>query len=147
MVEQIIFSLLLTLAIELFIYGFADHFRLKSYLIMLGVNIVLNVTMNVILVSLNSYQAYLIGLVIAEVLVFVIEAITFYLFAEKKLWFAFVIAFAANTTSLAIGNLFNQLKVTENPISYYIFLVIFLCLISAQIAVVISFFIKKRSAC
>ena len=145
MVEQIIFALLLTLAVELFIYAFADHFRLKSYLIMFGVNVILNITMNVILLSLNSYQAYITGLIIAEVIVFVIEAMTFYIFAEKKLWFAILIAFTANIASLALGNLFNQFKITDNMVAYYILLIVFLCLISAQVAIVISFFIKKRS--
>lgn len=146
MVEEILFSLLLTLAIELLIYGFADRFNPKSYMMMLIVNIVLNVTMNTILLSLNSYQAYIIGLIIAEALVFIIESITFYLFTKKKLWFAILIAFTANVTSLAIGNLFNQLNIYENTIAFYIWICVFMFIVSLQIGIVLYLFlIKKRS--
>ena len=146
MVEEILFSLLLTLSVELLIYGFADRFNPKSYIMMLIINVVLNVSMNTILLSLNSYQAYIIGLIIAEALVFIIESITFYLFTKKKLWFAILIAFTANVTSLAIGNLFNQFNIYENTIAFYIWICVFMFIVSIQIGIVLYLFlIKKRS--
>ncbi len=146
MVEQILFSLLITLAVELFIYGFADRFNHRSYIMMFVINIILNVTMNVVLLSINNYQTYLIILIIAEVLVFIIESITFYLFAKKKLWFSFLIGFTANITSLAVGNTFNYFKVIENAIAFYILICVFMFIVSIQIGIVLYFYIiKKRS--
>ena len=146
MVDAIIFAVLLTLAVEQLIYGFADRFNLKSYLMMFGVNIVLNVSMNIVLSYMSSYQAYITTLVIAEVLVFIIESITFYLFSQKRLWFAILIAFTANIASLALGNMFNYFHTIENATAFYVLIAVFILILSIQLGFVISsYIIRKRS--
>lgn len=144
MVDYIIFALFLTLAVELTIYGFADRFNLKSFLMMLGVNIVLNLTMNFILLSIKNYQTYLTVLIIAEILVFIIESITFYLFSKKKLWFAILIAFTANITSLALGNMFNYLHTIDYAIAFYILVSLFALIISSLIWLTVCLYLMRK---
>lgn len=144
MVDYIVFALFLTLAIELTIYGFADRFNLKSFFMMLGVNIVLNLSMNFILMSIKNYQTYLLILIIAEVLVFIIESITFYLFSKKKLWFAILIAFTANITSLALGNMFNYLHTIDYAIAFYVLVSLFALIISGEIWFVVCLYLMKK---
>ena len=144
MVDYIVFALFLTLAVELTIYGFADRFNLKSFLMMLGVNIIFNLTMNFILLSIKNYQTYLTVLIIAEVLVFIIESITFYLFSKKKLWFAILIAFTANITSLALGNMFNYLHTIDYAIAFYILVPLFALIISSLIWLTVCLYLMRK---
>ncbi len=104
----IIFHLFLTLALELLVYAFGDKFRFKTVMAMFIANIVLNTTMNVVASQMSDEKSYLIFIICAEVFTFVTEAFIFFLFADKKLWYSFVISFTANILSLAIGNIFNQ---------------------------------------
>ena len=104
----IAFHLFLTLAIELLIYLFMDKFRLKTFITMGVANLVLNLTMNVIAMNIKTYNAYLTFIIIAEVSVFVIESCIYYLFTKKPIWYCLLASLAANSTSLAIGYIFNQ---------------------------------------
>ena len=105
---EIIFHLFLTIALELLVYSFADHFKLKSFLALLIGNLLLNFTMNTLATQMTSYSSYFFFLLGAEIFTFITEAFLFYLFTDKKLWFCFVVSFNANILSLAVGNIFNQ---------------------------------------
>ena len=147
MAEVIIFALLLTLAIEPFIYGAFDNFRLKTYLWMFGTNAVLNTTMNIILVLMPNLLAYLIVLVVAEILVYVIEGVIFCLVTKAPPWVGIIVSSLANTCSLLLGLYFNfHLYIQNYKIAFYIISLVLGMIISAEITVMICLHIKKRVA-
>ena len=134
MVYSVIFSLLLTLSIELLIYGFMDKFTFKSFIAMFMANVILNVTMNVILLSLHSYQEYNIALIIAEVSTFIVESVIFFIFSKKKLWYSILAAFTANITSLSIGYLLNYYGHPQTKGAFYIGSIIMFIFVSLMLA-------------
>ena len=138
----IIFHLLVTLLFELIIYGIGDKFKMKSMLAMYVGNILLNSTMNLVATSLTDKTAYLIFIICYEVFTFVTEAFLFYLFTSKKLWYCFLIAFAANMLSLAIGNVFNATGVIYKNDVVITLVVIFAVLVSLQITLSVILFLR-----
>ena len=147
MVEGIIFALLLTLAIEPIIYGAFDNFRLKTFLIMLGVNAVLNITMNIIILLMPNLLAYFIALVIAELIVYALEGLIFCLITKAPAWAGVIVSSLSNTCSLLLGLFFNyHLHVERYKIAYYILLIVFLIIISAEVTPMICLHIKKKSS-
>ena len=138
----ILFHLLLTLMFELLIYGLGDKFKMKSLLAMYVGNILLNLTMNIAASSFNDHTSYLIFIISFEVFTFVTEAFLYFLFTDKKLWYCFLIAFAANILSLAIGNVFNTTGVIYKNDVVITLVVIFAVIVSVELAISVFFFLR-----
>ena len=120
MLYTVIFSLLLTLVIELTIYALMDKFSYKSFVAMFITNVILNVAMNLILIFINTKQEYLMWLMIMEIIVFIIESLVFYFVSKKRLWFSLLAAFTANISSLAIGYLLNYIYFPNTKEAFYV---------------------------
>ena len=120
MMYTVVFSLLLTLVIELTIYALMDKFSYKSFVAMFITNVILNVAMNLILIFINTKQEYLMWLMIMETIVFIIESLVFYFVSKKRLWFSLLAAFTANISSLAIGYLLNYIYFPNTKEAFYI---------------------------
>ena len=116
----VVFSLLLTLVIELTIYALMDKFSYKSFVAMFITNVILNVAMNLILIFINTKQEYLMWLMIMEIIVFIIESLVFYFVSKKRLWFSLLAAFTTNISSLAIGYLLNYIYFPNTKEAFYI---------------------------
>lgn len=137
----IIFHLLLTIALELLVYGFADRFRLKSVSAMLIANVILNLTMNILAREMSSYSSYIYFIIGAEIFTFITEAFVFFLFTNKKLWYCFLISFTANILSLAMGNIFNQTGlIYKNGVVYTITALLILVILSELFVAFFMFF-------
>ena len=139
----IIFHLCLTIAIELLVYGFADHFKLRSVSALIIGNFLLNSTMNILATQMDSYSSYFFFLLGAEIFTFVTEAFLFYLFTDKKLWFCFVVSFAANIFSLAIGNIFNQTGIINKNGVVLPVTVIWIVIIALEFALAYALWLRK----
>ena len=139
----IIFHLCLTIAIELLVYGFADHFKLRSVSALIIGNFLLNSTMNILATQMDSYTSYFFFLLGAEIFTFVTEAFLFYLFTDKKLWFCFVVSFAANIFSLAIGNIFNQTGIINKNGVVLPVTVIWIVIIALEFAFAYALWLRK----
>ena len=109
MLEQILFALVLTLFIETIIYAFGNRMNFKTLVALSVANVVLNISMNCFLLVFKTQTDYLIALIICELLTIIIEAFVFFFFSKRKLWFAFLISFAANMTSWGFGNALSYL--------------------------------------
>ena len=90
--------------------------------------------------------AYIIYLVVAEIIVFAIEAFVFWLVARPPIWFAFVVSFIANSASLFIGLGINQINIYRYDVLYYIFIISLMVIVSIQIGIVLYYFLKKKNA-
>ena len=138
----ILFHLFLTLAVELLIYGLGDRFKYKSMTALFMGNIVLNLTMNMLASEFNNHNAYLTFIICAEIFTFITEGFLYFLFSEKKLWYCLLIAFTANISSLAIGNIFNQTGlVYKNDV---VLPIIVICIVITISEVLFSYFLLFR---
>ena len=144
-VEKIIFALLVTLASELFIYSAMDNFKMKSYWVMFIANIVLVTTMNVVLMVMPNLLAYLIAIVVAEILIYVGEALIFWWITKSSIWTAFLTSIIANTLSLGLGIYFNHSHPEKYKVLYYILIGSLALIILVQIGLVLYFFFKRKN--
>ena len=100
----IIFSLAITLCIETFVYMFLKPRDLKLFIIVSGLNIVLNVTMNIILTyAIKEEIAYWIILSIYEVLTTLVEALLITYLMKFRFLKVLLFAFIANLSSFLVG--------------------------------------------
>ena len=114
MINYIIFSLLITLCFEGMIYALFSNFSFKTYLALFIANIVLNLTMNIILTSIEDYSLYISVLTLFEVMTFITETFIFSLFFTAPIWYSIIVALTANMLSLMVGDLCNHyLKINE----------------------------------
>lgn len=137
----IAFHLFLTLALELLIYGLVHKFYWKPLLAMLISNIILNLTMNFLAVSIDSKNQYMIFIISFEIFTFISEAFVLFLFSNKKLWFCFLICFCANILSLSIGYVFNYFSLINKNEVVIPSLVICGILISLEIILSVILFL------
>ncbi len=123
---ELILPLLITLIIEVPIY-FLFYKKSLSYLLVIYVmNIVLNVSMNLLL-RYVFFRDYYLALIIMEVIVVIIEAFIIFWYQEIR-YKGLYIALAANLASLGIGLALNQIPVLMSPnlMVIIIFLVLFI---------------------
>lgn len=100
----IIFSLAITLCIETFVYMFLKPRDLKLFIIVSGLNIILNVTMNIILTyAIKEEIAYWIILSIYEVLTTLVEAMLITYLMKFRFLKVLLFAFIANLSSFLVG--------------------------------------------
>lgn len=139
MINYIIFALLLTLCVEGIIYAAFSLLDFKTYFATFIANIVLNLTMNLILSSITIKSIYISILVLFEVSTFATEGFIFFLCTKKPIWYCLLAAFAANLTSLAIGDKCNHyLKINETG-TFLISSGIFITIIILNIVLVILY--------
>ena len=101
---SIVFSLAITLCVETFVYMFLKPRDLKLFLIVSGLNIVLNVTMNVALIyAIKDQTIYWIILISYELLTTCIEAFVITILMKFRFLAVLLFAFIANLSSFLIG--------------------------------------------
>ena len=143
-VENILISLFITLAVELLIYGLMDRFKFLSFMVMFGTNVVLNTTMNIILSFMPSYQAYLTTLIIFEVSVIIIEGVVFKLVSNKNIPYSLLAAFTANVLSFTVGYFFNLSHVMDKKGAFIYSSLITLIVIVIETSIALYLFLAPR---
>ena len=143
-VENILISLFITLAVELLIYGLMDRFKFLSFMVMFGTNVVLNTTMNIILSFMPSYQAYLTALIIFEVSVVIVEGFIFKLVSKKNIPYSLLAAFTANVLSFTAGYFFNLSHIMDKKGAFIYSSLITLIVIVIETSIALYLFLAPR---
>ena len=141
---NIVFALLLTLAIESLVYIFVKPLNLKIFVFMSIANCVLNPTMNIILLLVNDYKIYAILLTIFEICTVFCEYLVLkYILKVEKIK-SIVFSCFANIMSLFIGSISNVFMNQQNNliIGSTVFVIIYLILFSLCFGVVFLSFIN-----
>lgn len=140
---SIIFPLSITLVVETGLYMILKHRDLKLFLVVSIMNLVLNPTMNVIILLCGDTQIkYWIILIASEVLTTLIESVIVFLFMRFKYLKILLFAFIANLASFLIGFALEPLY--GNKMLLIILTIVFLVTYLAMYAVVILLNIKKN---
>ena len=141
---SIIFPLAVTLVIETGLYMILKHRDLKLFLVVGIMNLVLNSTMNIILLLCGDTQLkYWLILIIGEVSTTFIESLIVYLFMRFKYLKILLFAVIANLGSFLVGLALEPLF--GNKTLLIIATIIFLtCYIAIYLVVLIAFFKKNR---
>lgn len=138
----ILFPLSLTLLIETVIYMFLKWGDIKLFLVVAISNLVLNTTMNFILLSITDLNIYNIALISYEIGTTLIEALIIFLFMRFKFWKTLLFAIVANGASFLMGFLLKDVYQTRTTIIVLtiIFFVLFLAF------EIVTIFIHSRSS-
>lgn len=112
----ILFPLSLTLLIETVIYMFLKWGDIKLFLVVAISNLVLNTTMNFILLSITDVNVYYIVLVSYEIGTTLVEALIIFLFMRFKFWKTLLFAVLANGASFLMGFLLKDVYQTRTTI-------------------------------
>lgn len=141
---SIIFPLAVTLVIETGLYMILKHRDLKLFLVVGIMNVVLNSTMNTILLLYGDTQLkYWIILIVGEISTTLIESLIVYLFMRFKYLKILLFAVIANLGSFLVGLALEPLF--GNKTLLIIVTVVFLLIyIAIYLVVLISFFKKNR---
>ena len=131
----ILFPLSLTLLIETVIYMFLKWGDIKLFLVVSIANLVLNTTMNFILLSISDINTYNIVLISYEIGTTLVEALIIFLFMRFKFWKVLLFAIAANGASFLMGFLLRDVYQTRTTIIVLtiIFFALFLAFEAAMI--------------
>ena len=124
----ILFPLSLTLLIETVIYMFLKWGDIKLFLVVAISNLVLNTTMNFILLGITDVNIYYAVLISYEIGTTLIEALIIFLFMRFKFWKTLLFAVLANGASFLMGFLLKDVYQTRTTIIVLtiIFFVLFL---------------------
>lgn len=139
----ILFPLSLTLLIETIIYMFLKWGDIKLFVVASVANIVLNTTMNLILLSITDATAYYIVLISYEIGTTLVEALIITLFMRFKFWKTLLFAVLANGVSYLVGLLLQPVYQTRTTI--IVLTIVFLALYLAFEVVTIIFYYKKAN--
>lgn len=139
----ILFPLSLTLLIETIIYMFLKWGDIKLFVVASVANIVLNTTMNLILLSITDAIAYYIVLISYEIGTTLVEALIITLFMRFKFWKTLLFAVLANGVSYLVGLLLQPVYQTRTTI--IVLTIVFLALYLAFEVVTIFFYSKKAN--
>jgi len=112
----ILFPLSLTLLIETVIYMFLKWGDIKLFLVVSIANLVLNTTMNFILLSISDINTYNIVLFSYEIGTTLVEALIIFLFMRFKFWKILLFAVLANGASFLMGFLLKDVYQTRTTI-------------------------------
>ena len=105
---EIILALMITLAVEVNIYIFLDRKNIFLWLAATIMNIVLNVSMNMLVYLINSEYGQVLYFICFEIGTFIVEALIIFFIFKYKIWKCFLFALIANAASLTIGLLINR---------------------------------------
>lgn len=125
---NIILSLMITLAVEVNIYLLLSNKSLKLFIVASLMNIVLNLTMNIILTNLPNLLWYLIILGIYEVTTIFVEALMVYFVCKYPFIRCLIASICANAASFLAGLLiyhFADIKI-KKTILLIVFIAIYL---------------------
>ena len=139
----VLFPLSLTLLIETIIYMFLKWGDIKLFVVASVANIVLNTTMNLILLSITDATAYYIVLISYEIGTTLVEALIITLFMRFKFWKTLLFAVLANGVSYLVGLLLQPVYQTRTTI--IVLTIVFLALYLAFEVVIIIFYSKKAN--
>ncbi len=139
----ILFPFSLTLLIETIIYMFLKWGDIKLFVVASVANIVLNTTMNLILLSITDATAYYIVLISYEIGTTLVEALIITLFMRFKFWKTLLFAVLANGVSYLVGLLLQPVYQTRTTI--IVLTIVFLALYLAFEVVTIIFYSKKAN--
>lgn len=139
----ILFPLSLTLLIETIIYMFLKWGDIKLFVVASVANIVLNTTMNLILLSITDATAYYIVLISYEIGTTLVEALIITLFMRFKFWKTLLFAVLANGVSYLVGLLLQPVYQTRTTI--IVLTIVFLAFYLAFEVVTIIFYYKKAN--
>ena len=139
----VLFPLSLTLLIETIIYMFLKWGDIKLFVVASVANIVLNTTMNLILLSITDATAYYIVLISYEIGTTLVEALIITLFMRFKFWKTLLFAVLANGVSYLVGLLLQPVYQTRTTI--IVLTIVFLALYLAFEVVTIIFYSKKAN--
>ncbi len=101
MMDNLLMALFITLFCEIFVILCYKHVNLKLLIIAFFTNIVTNISMNIILMNIK-YQYMNQAIIIAEISVFILEALIYFM-VTKKLKHALLLSLIANALSYSIG--------------------------------------------
>ena len=110
---EILLALAITLAVEVNLFMLLDYKNLKLFILVSIINIVTNITMNVILLLANNDALYYIILSLFEGGVIFLEAFFVFLFLKYKYTRCLFFSLIANVTSFLVGLLINQFTLNE----------------------------------
>ena len=139
---ELILPLLITLIIEVPIYFLFFKKSLSYLLVIYAMNIVLNVSMNLLL-RYVFFRDYYIALIIMEVIVVIIEAFIIFWYQEIR-YKVLYIALAANLASLGIGLALNMIPAFRNADLLVIILLATLFTIEFIVIIVYALKITKK---
>ena len=139
----ILFPLSVTLLIETVIYMFLKWGDIKLFVVASVANIVLNTTMNLILLSITDATAYYIVLISYEIGTTLVEALIITLFMRFKFWKTLIFAVLANGVSYLVGLLLQPVYQTRTTI--IVLTIVFLVLYLAFEVVTIIFYSRKAN--
>lgn len=142
---SVILPLVITLVIETGIYMILRHRDLKLFLVVSTMNLILNPTMNIMLIVFgDTPMKYWIILSVGEVLTTLIESLIVYAFMKFKYLKILLFAVTANLASFLIGLAFEPLY--GNKMLLIVSAIIFMLVYIAIYLVVLISFIKKNRA-
>ena len=110
---NIILALMITLAIEVNIYIFLDKKNIFLWLTATIMNIVLNVSMNLLVYLVQSEYGQILYYICFEIGTFIVEALIIFFIFKYNIWKCFLFALIANVASLIIGLLMNRWVVQD----------------------------------
>lgn len=139
----ILFPLSLTLLIETIIYMFLKWSDIKLFAVASIANIILNTTMNAILISINDQTIYYVVLISYEIGTTLLEALIITLFMRFKFWKVLLFAILANGVSFLVGFLLRDVYNTRNTI--IILTIVFFALYFAFEIVTVILYSKKKN--
>ena len=142
---SILFPLAVTLTIETGLYMILKHRDLKLFLVVGIMNLILNPTMNIVLLLYGDTQLkYWIILIVGEISTTLIESLIVFLFMKYKYLKILLFAFIANIGSFLVGLALEPLfgNKTLLIISTIIFMA---CYIAIYLVVLIPFLKKNMS--
>ena len=144
-VLSILFPLFLTLVIEAGIYMILRHRDLKLFIVVSIMNLVLNTTMNILLIQLGTTPInYWVILGVGEVMTTLIESLIVYLFMRFKYLKILLFAVIANATSFLVGLILEPLYAFQ-AILIVVLIVLILTYLAMYFIVLIPFIKKNRS--
>ena len=136
----ILFPLSLTLLIETVIYMFLEWGDIKLFLVVAISNLVLNTTMNFILLGITDVNIYYAVLISYEIGTTLVEALIIFLFMRFKFWKTLLFAVLANGVSFLMGFLLKDVYQTRTTI-IVLTIIFFVLFIAFEI---VTIFIHSR---
>ena len=110
---DLLFALSITLMIEPIIISSMKKFDLKLFITSLGLNIVLNTTMNFLLIILNQ-DHYYVYLAIFEFATVIIETLMIFMINKTDLQRTLLMTLLANLASFLVGFILNKVAIYKN---------------------------------
>ena len=141
---EIILALMITLAIEVNIFIFLDRKNIFLWLVATGMNIILNVGMNILLYYMPTEFWYWFTLWVYEILTFIIEGLIIFFIFKYKLVKCLLVSLIANASSFLVGYIINLF--TLNDVAQIVLLIVFGLIYLIGLGFVSYRFAKNRFA-